>query len=194
MQNHVCVVLRRLTKEVYVRAIDGTISDANIDIFRSVGKILSQILLVNQMTITFIHEKVDTGTGIDHYVRSIKYDLDEIWRQSEEIIDSPVEYSNKLTSYYSQLYRMLKHIGMDEGSKMIGYVLNGLYLGLILETEIKRLYDDDPDIFDKIYSKGLSQNPRFRPTFFKTMSDKCEKVGRSLLKDKIFVEITELQE
>jgi len=194
MQNHVCVVLRRLTKEVYVRAIDGTISDANIDIFRSVGKILSQILLVNQMTITFIHEKVDIGTGIDHYVRSIKYDLDEIWRQSEEIIDSPVEYSNKLTSYYSQLYRMLKHIGMDEGSKMIGYVLNGLYLGLILETEIKRLYDDDPDIFDKIYSKGLSQNPRFRPTFFKTMSDKCEKVGRSLLKDKIFVEITELQE
>ena len=193
---HVCVILKRLTRAIFSCATGGGevwILDKNIDIFKSIGILLSKILLMNQNMTVFIRKKVDFDKGIDHHIKN-KYDLDEIWLKSEEILNKPIDDCNKLSSYYRKIYELLLKLNLDDSSQMVGHALNGLYLGLIMEMEIEELYKE-PDIFDIIYVDGIKRvaNGDFnRSDFFKIMYEtNLERL--KMTKTDILREVTELE-
>ena len=193
---HVCVILKRLTRAIYSCATGGGevwILDENIDIFKSIGVLLSKILLMNQNMTVFINKKAGIEIGIDHHIRN-KYDLDEVWMKSEDILNKPIDDCNKLSSYYRKIYELLLKLNIDDSSKLVGHALNGLYLGLIMEMEIEELYKE-PDIFDIIYADGLKRvaNGSFnRSDFFKIMYERNLKM--TMMTTNILREVTELEE
>ena len=154
---HVCFVLKRLVRSFYSCATGGGevwITEDNIDIFKSIGLLLGKILLMNQKMTYYIGKK-RKFKDIKNYIKA-KYSFDDIWMKGEEILDKPIEYSNKLSSYYRQIYELLIQLKLDDSSKMVNHAMNGLILGLFMEAEIMELYDE-PDIFDIMYNDGLKK-------------------------------------
>ena len=200
---HVCEVLKQLTRQIYGCASIGIIQEGwykeqNFEIFQSIGAILNKILVVNQLMIKLVANKVDNYQNISSHVKNkYNFDIDEIWKETENMIEQSNKNINslliknctiyirklleiqpsdvKLSNLYIDIYNLLGYKSSSiDVNPMLELSLNGLYLGRIMEIELDRLYKGGFKI-DKEFLTFLV-NER-RPDFFKGVIDRCKKRG-----------------